>query len=80
MTFVDPKRPHLTEVYLGSFDEDVLCGKVAVDGKRVGGEVGVDLCKPQGHMWLTNAVKGVTDGSVLPNAKRYMEDREGGEF
>jgi len=62
---------------VGTFDEDVLCGKL-VDGKREGGEVGVELCRPDGHMWLLNAVMGVTD--VLPKGKMYLEDREKGEM
>jgi hypothetical protein len=60
---------------LGTFDEDVLCGRL-VDGKRVGGEVGKIISSPAGHMWLANAVEGVTD--VLPEATRYAEDKAGG--
>jgi hypothetical protein len=58
----------ITEIYLGCLDEEALCGKKvgqAEDTKcsqRDGSGLGYDLCKPQHHIWMENAIKGVTDG------------------
>jgi hypothetical protein len=38
------------EILFGSIDEDILKSKV-----------GTELCDSDGHIWVGNAVKGVTD-------------------
>jgi hypothetical protein len=60
-------RPETTEIHLGSLDEEVLCGKKvsqAEDGKvtkRDGSTLGYDLCKARDHIWVENAIRGITD-------------------
>lgn len=59
--------PEVTEIYHGSLDEEVLCGKKvagAEDGtisKREGSDIGYDLCKARNHNWIDNSIKGITD-------------------
>lgn len=67
MAFNYNDRPEMTEVYLGSLDEEVLCGKKGAEfddgtiSKREGEDTGYDLCQAQGHIWIDNSIKGVTD-------------------
>jgi hypothetical protein len=60
-------QPETTEIYLGSLDEEVLCGKKVADAeggalsKREGSDLGHELCKSRAHIWVDNMIKGVTD-------------------
>jgi hypothetical protein len=71
--------PEVTELYIGSIDEDVLCGKKVGESedrkctKRDGSGLGYDLGKVQNHIWLENAIEGVTnklEGGL------YVRDRQ----
>ena len=67
LTFNYNDSPEITELYLGSLDEDVLCGKKVGEAedrkltKRDGSTLGYDLCKAPNHNWMDNVIKGVTD-------------------
>ena len=67
LAFTYDASPEITEIYLGTLDEDALCGKKVgqeEDGKcteRDGSGLGYDLCKAQNHIWIENAIKGLTD-------------------
>jgi len=57
---------------LGTLDEEVLCGKKGEDGKREGG-LGTELCKADSHIWMENAIPGVTDKL---EGRKYQQNRE----
>ncbi|KAJ9662387.1 hypothetical protein H2201_006095 [Coniosporium apollinis] len=65
LTFCYDATPEETEIFLGSVDEEVLRG-----------EWGRALCETRRHLWLENAVKGVTDGM---KGRKYLTDESGGE-
>lgn len=73
-------KPEQTEIYLGTIDEDTLCGKkVEGSGKRVGG-VGLDLATPDDHMYMENAIPGLTDGvGNYLDGKKYPRSRDDSE-
>lgn len=79
LTFCYDAKPELTEVYLGTLDEEALCGKKIgpeEDSKctsRDESGLGYDLCKAQNHIWIENAIKGVTDKL---DGGLYTRDRE----
>lgn len=85
LTFNYDKTPDAVEILLGLFDEDLICGKKDeanawsdAHGEhvpRVGG-IGQDFCGPLRHLWLENAVAGVTDN--LPG-KQYLRGSEDGD-
>jgi hypothetical protein len=72
-------HPETTEIYLGSLDEEVLCGKKVAEAeggalsKREGSDLGYELCKSREHIWVDNVIKGVTD--YLEGAW-YVKDRD----
>jgi len=64
IAFNDREMPERTEIYPGTLDEDVLCGKrVEGTNKREGG-LGLQVVKAERHMYMENAISGVTDGTV----------------
>lgn len=65
LAFCYDKTPGETEIFLGSVDADVLRG-----------EWGKALCETRRHLWLENAVKGVTDGL---KGRKYLTDESGEE-
>lgn len=85
MTFGYKDEPETTEIFLGAFDEEVLCGKPDEANAwedeygrhvpRVGG-VGKELCYATFHLFLENAIPGVTDD--LPGTK-YLKERADGK-
>ncbi|KAF2736182.1 hypothetical protein EJ04DRAFT_463621 [Polyplosphaeria fusca] len=84
MTFQYDGEPDLVEINLGSFDEEVLCGKrdeanawedeYGRHVPRIGG-VGFELCYPKYHIFTENAIPGVTDGFPGP---KYLRDKSDG--
>ncbi|EAS28520.3 uncharacterized protein CIMG_09724 [Coccidioides immitis RS] len=85
IAYQNTNRAQDTEVYLGSLDEDVLCGRKGESTKtewgdwpeRIGG-LGVDICKTQRHIWVENAIPGLTDG--MRGQKWLKEPPEGKPF
>ncbi|KAF2188220.1 hypothetical protein K469DRAFT_627683 [Zopfia rhizophila CBS 207.26] len=85
LTFNYNKEPETTEINLGAFDEDVLCGKrdeanawedeYGRHVPRIGG-VGKELCYAKYHIFMENAIAGVTDD--LPGTK-WLLDRSSGK-
>ncbi|KAF2009985.1 hypothetical protein BU24DRAFT_428024 [Aaosphaeria arxii CBS 175.79] len=84
LTF-DEHGSNTIEINIGAFDEEVLCGRrdeanAWEDGygrhvPRVGG-VGKELCYPKYHIYVENAIPGVTDDFPGP---KYLLGREGGK-
>jgi hypothetical protein len=74
LTFNEKEKPEITEIHLGSLDEEVLCGtKIGGEGdgkvKRDASGFGLDLCKARNHVWMENAIVGLTDkleGELYP--------------
>ncbi|ORY16722.1 Mss4-like protein [Clohesyomyces aquaticus] len=85
LTFHFVKEPEFTEINLGAFDEEVLCGKRDESNAwedehgrhvpRIGG-VGRELCYPQYHIFMENAIPGVTDDFPGP---KYLQDKSTGK-
>lgn len=85
LTFNDKRAKDTIEINLGSFDEDVLCGKRAETGAwedehgkhvlRIGGW-GKDLGLPAYHIYSENEIPGVTDDFDGP---KYLTDKESGK-
>jgi hypothetical protein len=85
MSFIYEKKPDQTEIYMGVLDEEVLCGKKDeanawddAHGRhvpRIGG-LGKDICYTERHIFLDDAIPGVTDD--LPG-KKWLTDTDGGE-
>jgi len=86
LTFEYVDKPEETEVFVGSIDEEVLCGKkvgeegVGRYGRRAirEGGFGKELvdARRSGHIWWENAVEGV--GEELKGT-RFWREREDGE-
>ncbi|KAF2204670.1 hypothetical protein GQ43DRAFT_478033 [Delitschia confertaspora ATCC 74209] len=84
LTFNDKRDPEHTEMNLGAFDEEVLCGKKDEASAwedehgrhvpRVGG-VGKELCTAKYHIFMENAIPGVTD--ELEGTKWRLSSRMG---
>ncbi|EEP79812.1 predicted protein [Uncinocarpus reesii 1704] len=85
VAYVNTNRAHETEIYLGSLDEEVLCGRKGgrketewgVWHERSGG-LGMEICKTQRHIWIENAIPGITDG--MEGRKWLQEPPEGKPF
>lgn len=85
LTFNDQREPDMVEINVGSFDEEVLCGKrdeahawedeYGRHVPRIDG-VGKELCYPRYHIFMENAIPGVTDD--FPGTK-YLLDRTTGK-
>jgi hypothetical protein len=85
MTFNDVKDTEWTDIWLGVFDEDVLCGtrdeanawedEHGRHVPRVGG-FGKELTAATEHLFLENAVPGVTDDL---NGTKWVADRKDGK-
>lgn len=85
LVFVEIGNTAETELHLGALDEEVLCGAkdeanawTDESGRhvpRVGG-LGKELCYTERHIFLENAIPGITDD--LPG-KQYLTDERGGE-
>lgn len=85
LTFNDEREPGIVEIHPGILDEDVLCGKkdeanswTDAHGEhvpRIGG-YGKAICDPQRHLWLENAVPGVSDNL---KGKQYLRNSGAGE-
>jgi len=85
MTFNYTEQPESTELNMGVFDEEVLVGRPDEANAwedeygrhvpRIGG-VGKELCSPAYHIWMENAIPGVTD--ILPGVK-YLRNRTDGK-
>ncbi|KAF2121161.1 Mss4-like protein [Lophiotrema nucula] len=85
LTFNDTGTPEIVEINMGAFDEEVLCGKrdeanawedeYGRHVPRIGG-VGKELCYPKYHIFMENAIPGVTDGF---EGKKYLLSREDGK-
>jgi len=78
LTFNENDTPEMTEIHLGSLDEEVLCGKkIHQEGdertKRDDSGLGSDLCKTQTHIWMENAIVGLTDKL---EGELYLRNRE----
>lgn len=77
------------ELYMGTIDEEVLCGKkvgeeeggegTGMKAKREGG-IGKELfdTSRSGHIWVENAIPGITD--VQPGLKMWRDYEEGKGF
>jgi hypothetical protein len=66
LTFNDDGTPEVTEIYLGTVDQAILTSRV-----------GTELVGGAGHIWMENAVPGVTDGL---DGKKFLKNREDGEM
>jgi len=84
LTFVERENPENTELCLGSLDEEILCGKRDEDnswedehGKHVPrkGGIGRELCYTERHIFLDDAIPGITDD--LPGKKWLTHSGEG---
>lgn len=79
------KAPEQTEINLGVIDEDVLCGKrdevnawedeYGRHVPRVGG-LGRDICLAKEHIFMENAIPGVTDDL---SGTKWLTDRSDGK-
>jgi hypothetical protein len=89
LAFNEHATPHNTEIFLGSLDEDILCGEIIAgqnpphearnsgdehEIQRGNAEAGEVLAKAKNHIWLDNAVRGVTDQNL--HGGLYRKDRE----
>jgi hypothetical protein len=78
LAFNEKSKPEITEIHLGSLDEEVLCGKkISVERdektKREDSGLGFDLCKTRSHIWTENAIVGLTDtleGELHPRNRK----------
>jgi hypothetical protein len=66
LAFNDDQCPENTEIYLGTIDEEFMKG-----------DVGTELVGGASHIWMENAVPGVTDGMA---GRKYRGNREDGEM
>jgi hypothetical protein len=67
LAFNYDEKPEVTEVYLGTIDEVFLRSRT----------VGTELVGGADHIWVGNAVPGVTDGLV---GRKFLKNREDGEM
>jgi hypothetical protein len=86
LTFQYLDRPQTTEIFLGTVDEDVLCGAKTKEEHL--GETGPRFLRDDtgcgallsrtdrsGHIWMENRIEGVTD--IMPGVKWWRERSEG---
>jgi hypothetical protein len=87
LTFIYHDTPHSTELYVGSIDEDILLGKKTGKEEYIGesgprslrddGGCGTLLANTtrSGHIWVENAIPGLTD--MLPGLKHWRDRSDG---
>jgi hypothetical protein len=66
IAFNEHATPDNTELFIGTFDEVNFCGE--------GAAVGEVLARAKNHIWMDNAVRGVTDQNL--EGGLYRKDRE----
>jgi hypothetical protein len=87
LTFQFLETPDKVEIFIGSIDEEWLCGRKV--GEKDEGEFGkvavreepiLNLCSTElsGSIWVENAVPGVTDR--VPGPKWWRERADGTSF
>jgi hypothetical protein len=62
---------------LGTIDEDALCGKKVEGANKREGGYGFSLGKSDRHIYMENAIPGLTDGVTNYLAgKRYLRNSD----